>query len=284
MSYILDALKKSERERRLRQSVSLDQMLLTAEAPTGRSWLTWAIAIMALLNAVALGYFFISRGGPATPAKHEVQKPVGVEPEKIEAAGGPALGSGASRTPPPDATAPPAASGSPQGPIAPAPPRENATASPVARAPMTPLVKPKVPERRPVEPIDTEAARKGGGVSARDPLRERTVTPVTEEPQRERPEDSPGPSLAQPEPSVPEPRAPRLPWLEELPPDFQSRVPPLRINLFAYGSRPEDRFVVINMGRYQVGDVLPPGIRLERIDEDSLTLRFEGKRFRLARP
>lgn len=282
MSYILDALKKSERERRLQQSVSLDQMLLTAETPSKRPWITWAIAIMALLNAVAFGYFLVSRGGPATPGRLEARKPAA--PEKIEAIGSPAADFGAPRASLPDAVAQPPIPGFPQGPIPPAPPRENAVAPPVARIPATPMVKPKLPERRPVEPIDAETARKRDGVSAQDTLRQRTVTPVPEEPQRDRPEDSPAPSLAQPEPHVPEPREARLPWLEELPPDFQSRVPPLKINLFAYGSHPEDRFVVINMGRYQVGDVLPPGIRLERIDEDSLTLRFEGKRFRLARP
>jgi general secretion pathway protein B len=282
MSYILDALKKSERERRLRQSLSLDQMLLTAEAPGKRPWLTWAIAIMALLNAVAFGYFLVSRGDPATTGVRVARKPA--EPEKIEAIKSPASDSGAPHTPPPDATAQPVASGSPQSPAAPAPPRENLMAPPVARTRETPSLKPKVPERRPVEPVDAETGRKSGEISAQDTSRARIVTPAPEEMQRHRPEDSLAAPLAQPELPAPEPREPRLPWLEELPPDFQSRVPPLKINLFAYGSRPEDRFVVINMGRYQVGDVLPPGIRLERIDEDSLTLHFEGKRFRLARP
>lgn len=282
MSYILDALKKSERERRLRQSTSLDQILLTAEPPSKRPWLTWAIVIMALLNAGAFGYFLVSRGSPATPGGREARK--STAPEKIEAIRSPAPDFGAPRTPPPDAMAQPPIPAIPQGPTPSTPPRENAVAPPVARTPAMPAVKPKLPDRRPVESIDTEITWKDGGASTQDLSREHTKTPVLEEPQRDRPENFPASSLAQPEPHILERREPRLPWLEELPPDFQSRVPPLKINLFAYGSHPEDRFVVINMGRYQAGDVLPPGIRLERIDEDSLTLRFEGKRFRLARP
>ncbi|MEW6037195.1 MAG: general secretion pathway protein GspB, partial [Pseudomonadota bacterium] len=108
-----------------------------------------------------------------------------------------------------------------------------------------------------------------------DDTAEAEEEPETAEPVRKTPA---------PAPATPAPRRNAVPLLSEMPPSFQSRVPQIKINLFAYGSHPDERFVVINMNRHSAGDTIVEGVRLESVDADSLTLVFEGQRFRLERP
>ncbi|HYL01168.1 MAG TPA: general secretion pathway protein GspB [Steroidobacteraceae bacterium] len=61
-----------------------------------------------------------------------------------------------------------------------------------------------------------------------------------------------------------------------------SQLPQLRLDLHAYAERPEDRWVLINMHRLREGDSLE-GVRLERITPDGAVLSWQGTQFLLTR-
>ncbi|MDF9392612.1 MULTISPECIES: general secretion pathway protein GspB [Methylococcus] len=270
MSYILDALRKSERERKLSQPASLDSVIFSPE-PAGRHpWLPWVLGVVAVANVAALGYFLgLTSGTPTQPQATTDQSPPAPAQENPPRA--------ATARQPPAATAPPfarrfgGADAPPGGPH----PR---LAAPAARPAMPPpAAAPAAAGKRPA----TEAAE-----AADEDSKDETMTGETDDDTAEV-DDEPEtdePVQKAPMPATPTPRRNAVPLLSEMPPSFQSRLPQLKINLFAYGSHPDERFAVINMKRRSAGDTVAEGVRLESVDEDSLTLVFEGQRFRLERP
>ena len=74
------------------------------------------------------------------------------------------------------------------------------------------------------------------------------------------------------------------PLLSELPRDFQRELPTLNINVFVYSKVPEDRFVIVNMSRYVAGQKIDDGPQILEIRADSLALNYQGKNFRIQRP
>jgi general secretion pathway protein B len=60
-------------------------------------------------------------------------------------------------------------------------------------------------------------------------------------------------------------------------------LPQLRLDLHAYAARPEDRFVLINMKKVREGDSLPEGVKVESITPDGVILSHNGTRFLLPR-
>ena len=73
------------------------------------------------------------------------------------------------------------------------------------------------------------------------------------------------------------------PDLRELPLDFQERVPPMKISMFAYSKNPAERFVIIDMRKYRAGDRLPGGILLLNIQAENLLLELDGQKFLVPR-
>ena len=73
------------------------------------------------------------------------------------------------------------------------------------------------------------------------------------------------------------------PDLHELPLDFQERVPPMKISMFAYSKNPAERFVIIDMRKYRPGDRLPGGILLLSIQAENLLLELDGQKFLVPR-
>jgi general secretion pathway protein B len=60
-------------------------------------------------------------------------------------------------------------------------------------------------------------------------------------------------------------------------------VPELRLDLHVYGSRPQDRYALINMHKVHEGDVLPEGPRVLEITRDGVVLDWRGSEFVLGR-
>ena len=72
----------------------------------------------------------------------------------------------------------------------------------------------------------------------------------------------------------------RVPHLVELPMSFQKRVPTLIFNSHVYASDPAARRVIINDHYLRMGDTFS-GIRVDRITEDGVVLSMDGQRFRV---
>ena len=78
-------------------------------------------------------------------------------------------------------------------------------------------------------------------------------------------------------------RAPvAIPTLRELPPEVQAALPPLEINVHAYSQSSDQRMVIINMKTYGEGDRLREGPVIDAITPTGVVLVFKDRRFKLA--
>jgi general secretion pathway protein B len=68
-----------------------------------------------------------------------------------------------------------------------------------------------------------------------------------------------------------------LPTYEEA--ALQASIPPLHMDLHSYAADPTKRFVLINMRRLYEGQSLPEGPKVESINTDSAIISYNGKRF-----
>jgi general secretion pathway protein B len=59
----------------------------------------------------------------------------------------------------------------------------------------------------------------------------------------------------------------------------QGTIPPLHLDLHSYAADPTKRFVLINMKRLYEGQSLPEGPKVESITTDSAIMSYNGKRF-----
>ncbi len=96
---------------------------------------------------------------------------------------------------------------------------------------------------------------------------------------------APPPEVLQAEPLVSEPadsEAEQIPLVWELPQNLRERVLQLQSSIHVYSETPEERFVIINMKRYQEGDSLTAdGFRLERIERKGIVIDYGGGLVRL---
>ena len=68
--------------------------------------------------------------------------------------------------------------------------------------------------------------------------------------------------------------------LSELPASIQQEIPGISISFLAYSSRPKDRRVMINGAMAGQGEILAPGLSLDEITPDGVILGYKGYRFR----
>lgn len=73
------------------------------------------------------------------------------------------------------------------------------------------------------------------------------------------------------------------PFLSELSYDFRRTVPSIRINVYVYADNKDDRFIMVDMKKYQSGEEIGEGIMLKEIQKDSFIVEYEGRVFRVKR-
>lgn len=253
MSYILDALKRSEQERgRPPRESGNDRAPVAEPADTSasrRGWLVPALIVVLSLNAALLGWYLF-------PGKQQ-------EP--------------ASTASTPSATLKP---------LAPAPARQStpaqqaATPKPAADA-STP--QPAEPERTTAatepdnikeEPASQEAPAEQTVATAEQP--EPAETEATENATRQEPQEPP---TKTPTPTQPAVATDTAPPLESMPGDIQVTAHQLQVNVHVFAEDPAARFVLINLKRFREGDRLPNGARLAAITPDGMILELNGYRF-----
>ncbi len=278
MSYILDALKKSEAERRLGEVPRPTETHATPGARGRRRLLPWLLGLLLVFNGALVALLLADRHDISFLAGTPLGKPAG------EPASGPApaaAGEGAPHASPVQAKTPrPAAAGGG--------PTEPARAEAVSRA-----AQPELPVAEVDSPVVAELIREELAAQARRDARAAGSAAPSDRPR------GPAPAAVAARPAVPGETGPvaetgagvadsidpgpQPPLLETLPSSFRQQLPELRINVYVYADRPEERFVMINMRKYREGATIGEGLRLESIGKESLTLAFEDTRFRLAR-
>ena len=255
MSYILDALRKAERERHLGQPPSLTVPASPEPPARPRLWLWLGAGLGLGLNA-ALLVFFLTRPPPSSPPV--ITAATVPAPAPTVAAALPAPSS-----PPEPRSLPPAGetAGGVEPPAAARESTQPATAATTAKA-----AAPPAPRRQ-------EAV----GKSARSESSRPTLAPAS----RERREATTPPSLTPGSVTLaPEPEP--IPPLETLPASARRGIPALNLDIHIHSNDPDKRFVVINGRRYREGDRLGDGPVLETVTPDGAILRQGGQRFRLS--
>jgi general secretion pathway protein B len=270
MSFILDALKKSETDRQRQNGPALFEVKV-ARPRTGLPLWAVALAVLLAVNLVIVGWVLL---------RHPSQPPV-------EAAAVPAPATAPPANPGPPATlssagtvaAASTAQGQamPRGPTnavpvagaAPAPPLGQ-TAGITQPAPVPPTSSPSAP----LPPNDNVAT--GARAAQGDPTTDK-VNPDDYAPAAE-----PGivPGFGN---HVTHGTENGLPLYQDAALAPGTHLPELRLDLHVFAAKPQDRFVMINMKKLHEGDSLPQGVRVESITPDGAVLSQNGSRFLLPR-
>jgi general secretion pathway protein B len=272
MSFILDALRKSEHARQKQTGPAFAEVPVMAARPRTNGWATAAIALL-VVNLVAVGVLLLRRAGDGDTAPGAATATAPATAPDVEAA--PSTGPAAD-DPAPAATVAAAGTGPTLAPpVAGTPPPPRVADS--GRNPLAeevgvdvPGVEPEmaaaaasVPEGpRAVTRRADAAVRRGSVVYA--PLAEAS--------------DAPPPAASAPRATSPPGDA--LPSADEL--TARGGLPELHLDLHVYSTVPQQRFIFVNSRKYREGEALQEGPVVEQITARGAVLSHRGSRFQLS--
>ena len=251
MSYILDALRKSDQQRQRGAPPPLLALQATAVVPRRRVSISHAVLAALLIGAgIVIGSLRPWQTEQPAPAMAPAaKKPLETSrllspPVPPQMGREPEHGVAAQKTPP---AARAAAAGATEQ-RAPAVARHEAKAK---------------PRNKPREAVTAAPETATPKTLA---LKEMTEKPVPGKP------GNAGPGDAAPEPKVM--------TIAELPLSIQQEMPKMSISVHAYSGTPKDRLLGINDRMLREGDFVAPGLLLEQITPDGVIMSYKGYRFR----
>jgi len=281
MSYILEALKKSEQERQ-RGSVPNLQSVQTPSKPPARKPMRWIGLVSALLALSAA--FFIYLWQPwntevsikqymtitsKAPVTEAVAPPLSTETVKTLPEPKPPQPKLTQPSVKPKKDATPTAGG--LTPVKPSPERNERTTKPVIKPvkPVARQIKPKVvvSKKKAMEPLPADTARQWQKIT---PSSTSQATVVMQQPHQQQ-------TKIQPD------SRPRLPTAAELPVAIQRGLPGIRISAHIYSDKPASRMVIINDKTLREGETVAGGLTIEEITRDGVIFRFQARRFRMSK-
>jgi general secretion pathway protein B len=259
MSFILDALKKSEVER---QRQAIPGLMDSRPLPPRAKFPLWAAALIALLvvNLVIFAVVLTRHAPPATASLTAAATAPATAPSTATA---PATAPGAASPGSPAAGAMAPAATSAAAP-SPAPP---ASAAPDHFSPMDAAPPVYAPEIPPPQEYPGTARRTARAGSSSEGTTHHAASAA------------PDPVLTDSNPSDTE----MLPSINEINVAEQPALANLHLDVHVYATQPSERFVYINMRKYREGATLAEGPVLERIRRDGVVLNYQGLRFVLPR-
>lgn len=292
MSYILNALRKAEKERQQKQEQTLGAQLQDHKTSTARGLMPWLLLLLAI-NLCVLAYVMLreegqTQGGNQQPvaqaappvaefAKKSSTAPESAEPEvsreqsqvaeieasprknTVSAASEPKLGMDESVK----------TEAEMQQTVIPEENLEFESSQPlVSAASEKPKQAVDVPADIAVATGENSEKLSGDGES------KRTAEPVKQETTQK---------IVHAESEMSQQNKPGLPWLHEMPAAFRRQVPELDINVYVYDEQPENRFIMIAMKKFKVGQEISSGMLLQEIQSDGIVVQYQGKRFKIKR-
>jgi general secretion pathway protein B len=279
MSFILDALRKSEHERQRQTGPALVESPVAAPTSRTNRWATAAIVLL-LINLIALGVVLLTKsrdekalatatppGAAPNPAPSTSPSPSGSAPVAAAAATAPASDSPPTQGEPPVARATPAP-----------PPMMRPAGHPPVSSGRNPLQEEIAADPTPsaAEGLAGAAAPPQGppAVQSRGAVRPGTVV------YESLPEAGAEASTASGRPDEARPTS-NLPRADEM--AARMGGPELRLELHVYSTRAAERMVFINSRRYREGETTPEGAVVEQITPDGVVMSMNGNRFLLPR-
>jgi len=247
MSFILNALRKSEQQRQASQADSLENRILKQQVFAPKKTSGWLI-VLVIVNVFFLCYFiwlFTKEDNLEIASKHEtVDKNKTLEPRIKEK----------------EQSSPPVAI---KNTIK---QRQMSIAEQLERKKLS---KQQEIKKRVQHKILQLAEQKKKPDSKVKPIA--IPSPKTEPIPIDIPED------------IQKPTKHELPFLSELDYKFRRKVPDLDINVFVYSKNQDDRFVMINMQKYTAGEEITEGMNLIEIRMNSFVVEYKNKTFQIKR-
>ncbi|MGR8979064.1 MAG: general secretion pathway protein GspB [Gammaproteobacteria bacterium] len=274
MSYILNALRKSEKERQsLQPETATDRILVQGFERSGGAF-NWKILfivsnlliLLALITAVVIWSSQKPEPAVASAAPEPFSKPSAAKVEQKSPKQAPS--EIAPQTKP-----------SVKAPVLPSPTlAELAAATKPVENPMpikAPVQKESTQIRASERPVSDKTRPvsvkkiESSVVQAKKPLFDSSAeTAAAEEKKLES-------AAVQPD---------KIPFLDEMPDEFRHSMPRMTINVFVFTPEPSERFVMINMVKYKVGQKTYDGIEIKDIRKQSLVAGYNGRTFQIERP
>jgi general secretion pathway protein B len=263
MSYILDALKKAESERKLGSVPNVHaQSVPVATSEAGSSvWSRASTWIVLIALAITVGVLAWLKPWQAVPVSNTSASLPEQSPSKIEDAESkspsvqPPLSAASSAFPAVSSAFPPVTAGN----------AELAATAPPANAVL------------PAEALPAEPAK--------PKIRPKLARKSTEKKQARSAEPSkPVVSAAEQEPvpaSDPSPET-RIATLRELPENIQREIPALTIGGYIYSGNQSERSILINNRLLHEGEEVEPGLVLEKMLPNEAVLSYKGHRYRIS--
>jgi general secretion pathway protein B len=294
MSFILDALKKSESDRQRQSGPALFEVKV---APPKSRFPVWAIAIAGLLvvNMIIVGWMLLRRSSHAedTAATSATTSAAGT-------AAGPAVTTGNT----PAQVAPPVTPGTLPSALPPnstpyngAPPNSASPGNPPPGS-MSPTSAPQssapafAQQQQPGPPSNQQGMGTTQGRMSDSDQNEPTLaanptpagganTDPTAGPDDYAPAAEPGSPLFKGH--VKRGTESGLVLYQDAALVPGANLPQLRLDLHVYAAKPQDRFALINMHKLHEGDSVQNGVRVESITPDGVVMSHNGSRFLLPR-
>ena len=252
MSFILEALKRVERER---EAAGQPRLGAVQRLPTPRRFVwPWVFCIALAVNAGVVWTLW----HPVPPTAEGVGAPI-TPPSPAAVAGdkaGPKTAEAGHRTAKPEPLDQPYGD-QPHGrrKSEPVRPRGETAASPLGAPPRPRDEVPRTPAPEPIvaaEPSASEPAAARGKLPPADPTPATAVRDV-------------------------------LPLWMQMPAEWRAAVPDLSINLMAYSQDPSERLVYIKGHRYTEGELVEGKLTIEKITREGVILSYQGRRCLLPR-
>jgi general secretion pathway protein B len=258
MSYILDALRKSEQQRQATQPNSVTDRILVNPTQPKQKPTKWIIALVFinLLVVTYLVWFFTKKSEiqlehSTKIASNPEQK---ILPENTE-----------------------------KQPIQPTVIAQNRISPETAGV--------EQPKTSPASPsiADLVEAKKKATIQPINPkpVVEKKIIAVKKEPVTRAMESEPmGLDIPEPIQEIPLalPKNQGTPGFNELPYEVRNNLPNLTINVFSYAQDPKDRFVIIDMVKYRTGQLIKGTVKLREIRPDSILVEYGNNTFSVERP
>ena len=297
MSYILDALRKSERERQLSQVPTLKSEH-TLEIHTPKSKLPLIVTILVVSNIGILSLYLLNQDSSTdsrqsdSMGKEISSQSVNTGPKAMQAKKLIQPNTLVARSPDPQNNK----SNKQASRLIPKTPRlvrvssNKLKATKSIRKPINaspPSMKPKPPSlktsdtiasnplKKSGQPVDSENVKQLGTANGKN-LELAKATKSRIKKMRSSQRRKPNNAVVS--------RIDRIPTLRMMSREFQQRLPEMKVNVYAYSADPSERFVIVNMDKYRAGQRIADGPVLQEITAESMILKFSGKRFRLERP
>jgi len=264
VSFILDALRKSEHERQRQTGPGLAEVPVAPAKPKTNVWAMAAVALL-IVNLLAVGLYLLRRAQPQETAATAVPPVAAMNAATAPAGANPTL-------------AAPAAARAPAITQSAAPPAPRpAVSEPVSRNPLAD----EVGGTDPVLQAAASAVPAGQPAVTRNGATKRGSVVYAPVPEAEDPPYSP--PAAEPA-MLPAPTAApareAMPGADEL--TARGALPALHLDLHVYAARPQQRFIFVNSRKYREGETLAEGPLVEQITADGAVLNFRGSRFKLS--